>query len=93
MYFPYFILGLRLVQSVSKANEHKYFSINVHNRKLFLHKATATWYLQDKQTHISCNRIQRVQLKKIRLDFFTIDRFIVQVYIIDVIYFYVEKAN
>ncbi|CAF3272082.1 unnamed protein product [Rotaria socialis] len=56
--------GLRLIQSVSRTNAHKYFSINIHKKKMFLHKATATWYLQDRQTHLSSDRLQRVQLKK-----------------------------
>jgi hypothetical protein len=61
--FVYFILGLRLKKSVPKTNVHNYFSINVLDKKLFLHKATATWYLQDRQSRLSCDRVQRVRLQ------------------------------
>ncbi|CAF1075093.1 unnamed protein product [Rotaria sordida] len=56
--------GLRLTKSVSTTNAHKYFSVNIHNKKMFLHKATAAWYLQDRQTRLSCDRVKRVQLKE-----------------------------
>jgi hypothetical protein len=61
--FVLLFLGLRLTKSIKKKNVHKYFSINVHNKKMFLHKATASWYLQDRQIRLSSDRVQRVKLK------------------------------
>ncbi|CAF4227452.1 unnamed protein product, partial [Rotaria magnacalcarata] len=55
--------GLRLTKSVSSSHVHKYFAVNIHGEKLFLHKQTATWYLQEKQLRLSCDRLQRVQGK------------------------------
>ena len=64
-FIPYlFVLGIRLTQSVSTKNMHKYFQINVNNKKLFLHKATAACYLQDRQSRLSSDRLRRVQLSK-----------------------------
>jgi hypothetical protein len=65
LHFAYFILGLRLTESVPRTNVHKYFSINIHNKNMFLHKATATWYLQDRQTRLPSDRVQRVQVKEV----------------------------
>jgi hypothetical protein len=31
---------------------------------MFLHKATAAWYMQDRQARIPSDRLQRVQLKE-----------------------------
>ena len=60
----FFILGLRLVQSIPSTNAHKYFSIKIRNKNMFLHKATAAWYMQDRQTHMPADRLQRVQFRK-----------------------------
>jgi len=31
---------------------------------MFLHKATAAWYMQDRQTRLPSDRLQRVQFKE-----------------------------
>ncbi|CAF1456819.1 unnamed protein product [Rotaria sordida] len=56
--------GLRLLKSIPQSTVQKYFPIVIRNRKMFLHKSTATWYLQDKQFRLSCDRLRRVQFRK-----------------------------
>ena len=67
VFFLGFILGLRLKKSVPSVNIHKYFPVNIHGEKLYLHKQTATWYLQEKQQRLSCDRVLRVQVKKVSI--------------------------
>ncbi|CAF1313939.1 unnamed protein product [Rotaria sp. Silwood1] len=56
--------GLRLKKTISNANAHKYFPVNINEKKRFLHKSAAAWYLQDRQRRISCDRLQRVKIKE-----------------------------
>ncbi len=58
------IVGLRLKKSVSISSVHNYFPVNIHGQNLYLHKQTATWYLQEKQQRLSCDRLKRVQSEK-----------------------------
>lgn len=39
-------------------------SINQRNNNMFLHKATAAWYMQDRQIHMPADRLQQVQFRK-----------------------------
>ncbi|CAF1351263.1 unnamed protein product [Rotaria sp. Silwood1] len=57
--------GMRLKKSVSSSNVHKYFPVNIHGETFYLHKQTATWYLQEKQQRVPCDRLQRVQTKAV----------------------------
>jgi hypothetical protein len=45
------ISGLRLMKVVSKQNMHKYFPVQIHQKRYFINKATATWFLQSNKTY------------------------------------------
>lgn len=58
-----FILGIRLIKSISDKNRTKYFEIILNGKQYYLHKQAATWHLQNKQSRLSCDRLRRVQGK------------------------------
>ena len=64
MLFFSFLSGLRLNKSIPTTNVNSYFRVNVRGENLFMHKQTASWYLQEKQQKLSCDRLKRVQLEK-----------------------------
>ena len=53
--------GMRVFDSIPTALSNSYFSITIDGRRKYVHKQTACWLLTDSKTHLSSDRLERVQ--------------------------------
>ncbi|CAF1114198.1 unnamed protein product [Didymodactylos carnosus] len=52
--------GIRLLETINPTLDDSYFDIKINDEHKFLHKQTACWFLTDKNTRLSSDRLTRV---------------------------------
>ncbi|CAF4720600.1 unnamed protein product, partial [Rotaria sp. Silwood1] len=53
--------GMRVFDSIDQAHKNSYFEVEINNKRKFLHKQTACWYLTEGKGHLSSDRLSRVK--------------------------------
>ncbi|CAF1316963.1 unnamed protein product [Rotaria sp. Silwood1] len=53
--------GMQIFDSIDQAHKNSYFEVEINNKKKFLHKQTACWYLTEGKGHLSSDRLSRMK--------------------------------